>query len=363
MTMKRTLKDWKRKLEKCNKYYQSHGYYYNSNPKKRGGKSINCCGFAFRALYHFGVIPKSCIYAYTYHGRLKGDGAATIKKKCEYKIFDMPIGKAIAQGKVLPGDIVGYRKRLDGKWAAHTEVYKGKCTHDGQRCLKFYNYAPNFRKTNGVNYRPLDYAREVGCVIRIKGLVRTTAPAEVKPTKPEKPAEPKVTADTLRAELVKTAKSYLGVRQGNVKHRQIVDTFNKVIPDGWAMTYNAPWCACFASAIAIKTFGTAKATKYFPLSANCGTIIDKAKRMGIWKESDAYIPKPGDWVLYDWDDSGVGDNTGSPDHVGIVEKLTASTIIVIEGNKGTSEQVGEREIYKNGRFIRGFVVPKYDQLK
>ena len=168
----KTLKAWKRKLERCNRYYQTHGYYYKPNPRKAGGKSINCCGFAFRSLYHFGVIPVSCIYAYTYHGRLTGPGAATIKRLCDYKIVDMPIGKAIKEGKVLPGDIVGYRRRLNGKWAAHTEVYKGIATINGKKYLKFYNYAPNFRKTNGVNYRPLDYSREVGCVIRIKNLVR-----------------------------------------------------------------------------------------------------------------------------------------------------------------------------------------------
>ena len=162
----KTLKAWKRKLERCNRYYQTHGYYYNPNPKKHGGKSLNCCGFPFRALYHFGVIPKDCIYAYTYHGRLKGQGIGKIKKLCDYIIIDMPIGKAIAQGKVLPGDIVGYKN------GAHTEVYKGKCTRDGKRMLKFYNYNPKFRETNGVAYRPLSYDRPVGCVIRIKNLVR-----------------------------------------------------------------------------------------------------------------------------------------------------------------------------------------------
>jgi LysM repeat protein len=82
--------------------------------------------------------------------------------------------------------------------------------------------------------------------------------------------------------------------------------------------------------------------------------------MGIWTESDAYIPDPGDWILYDWDDSGRGDNVGGPDHVGIVEAVTRSKITVIEGNK--SKAVGERELSINGRYIRGFVVPKYSAM-
>lgn len=346
-TKKKTLKAWKRKLERCNRYYQTHGYFYNSNPRKRGGKSINCCGFAFRCLYHFGVIPKDCIYAYTYHGRLKGQGAAKIKKLCDYIIIDMPIGEAIAKGLVKPGDIVGYKN------GAHTEVYKGKCRKNGELKLKFYNYGPKFRLTNGVAYRPLNYDRVCGCVIRIKNLDRSKQPEKPKAT---------VTGEQLRKGIVKTAESYLEAKQGSAEHRQIVDIFNQVKPDGWAMTYTAPWCACFASAIAIKKFGAAKAKEYFPLSANCVTIISRAKAMGIFKESDSYVPKLGDWLLYDFDDSGKGDNHGSPDHVGIVQKVVGKKIYVIEGNMSEASIVGIREINIDGRFIRGFVVPRYNAM-
>lgn len=170
------------------------------------------------------------------------------------------------------------------------------------------------------------------------------------------------TAKQLRNQLVKTAESYLGTKQGQSLHKLIINTFNKVKPDGWAMTYSAPWCAAFASACAIETFGVSKAKKYFPLSANCGTIITRAKSLGIWVESDAYKPGVGDWILYDWDDSGRGDNKGGPDHVGIVQKATSSKITVIEGNKGNKSEVAVREIAVNGRYIRGFVTPKYSAM-
>ena len=173
------------------------------------------------------------------------------------------------------------------------------------------------------------------------------------------------TAKMLRNKLVDTAKSYLGAKQGSAKHKAIIDVFNTVKPDGWAMTYTAYWCAAFASGIAIKTFGKTDAKKYFPLSANCGTIITKAKKLGIWKESDAYKPEPADWVLYDWQDSGKGDNTGGPDHVGIVEKVANGKITVIEGNKRNSagqSAVGERTIAVNGQYIRGFVLPDYAKM-
>lgn len=170
------------------------------------------------------------------------------------------------------------------------------------------------------------------------------------------------TEKELRNKLVKVAKSYLGARQGSSMHHSIIDTFNEVKPDGWAMTYSAAWCAAFASAIAIRTFGIKKAKKYFPLSANCGTIITKATKLGIWVERDSYKPGVGDWILYDWDDTGSGDNVGGPDHVGIVMKATKTKISVIEGNKGYSSEVGIRELAVNGRYIRGFVIPKYSAM-
>ena len=82
--------------------------------------------------------------------------------------------------------------------------------------------------------------------------------------------------------------------------------------------------------------------------------------MGIWVESDSHIPKGGDWILYDWDDNGKGDNVGGPDHVGTVDKVSDSKIYVVEGNK--SKAVGERILAVNGRYIRGFVTPKYSAM-
>lgn len=171
-----------------------------------------------------------------------------------------------------------------------------------------------------------------------------------------------MTETQLRTKMVDTAKKYIGVKQGTEKHKHIVDLFNKIRPDGWAMTLSAPWCACFSSGIAIEVLGVEQAKKFFPLSANCVTIIEKAKKLGIWVESDTYKPKKGDWILYDWDDSGVGDNHGSPDHVGIVASVSGNTIKVIEGNKGTTSQVGERVITKGGRYIRGYACPKYAKM-
>ena len=168
------------------------------------------------------------------------------------------------------------------------------------------------------------------------------------------------TANDYRKKLVTTALEDLGAKEGGTKHKKIIDTFNKVKPDGWAMTYTAPWCAAAVSSWAIEAFGVDKAKKYFPLSANCGTIITKAKKLGIWKEKDSYKPTAGDWILYDWQDSGKGDNTGSPDHVGIVQKVGEKYFTVIEGNK--NDAVEQRRVAINGKYVRGFVVPDYAKM-
>lgn len=169
---------------------------------------------------------------------------------------------------------------------------------------------------------------------------------------------------TTKAQLayVSMSESYLGARIGSKKHHELVDAFNTVKPDGWAMTYTAPWCATAASAWAILTFGKKLAKRYFPLSANCGTIINEAMKMGIWVESDRWVPVVGSWILYDWNDAGRGENKGISDHVGVVTAINGKRITVIEGNKGTTGAVGLRQVTVDGRYIRGYVAISWSAL-
>lgn len=152
------------------------------------------------------------------------------------------------------------------------------------------------------------------------------------------------------------AKSWLGKNEADGSHRTIIDIYNTQwpLPRGYRMTYWDAWCATFISAIAIKL----GMTSIIPTECSCFYMIEGFKKLGEWKESDSYIPKPGDIILYDWEDNGVGDNQGVPDHVGIVEKCDGKTITVIEGN--CNNRVDRRSLAVNGRYIRGFGVPKYD---
>lgn len=164
----------------------------------------------------------------------------------------------------------------------------------------------------------------------------------------------------IRAKVVDTAKRHIGCHEGSAEHHAIIDLFNTVKPDGWKMTYSAAWCAAFASEVLIEALGAEKARKVAPMSANCDNMIKHAKEMGIWEENDAYKPKKAELVLYDWQDTGVGDNKGGADHVGIVEKVNGDTITVIEGNY--SDQVKRRTLKVNGRYIRGYVRPMYSKI-
>lgn len=160
----------------------------------------------------------------------------------------------------------------------------------------------------------------------------------------------------LAKSIIEQAKSWLGCKEADGTHKKIIDVYNnhKPLARGYKVKYTDAWCATFVSACAIKC----GFTDIIPTECGCSPMIQLFKNIGSWVESDAYVPKSGDIIFYDWQDSGVSDNTGVPDHVGIVEKVSGSTITVIEGNKNNA--VERRNIQVNGKFIRGYGVPKYD---
>lgn len=166
-----------------------------------------------------------------------------------------------------------------------------------------------------------------------------------------------MTESQLRQKVVGIMQGWVGKKESDGSHRSIIDIYNghKPLARGYAVKYTDAWCATCVSAAAIK----AELTDIIPTECGCGKMIELFANLGEWQENDAYVPAPGDVIFYDWDDSGSGDNRGSADHVGIVEKVAGSTITVIEGNK--SNAVGRRNLQVNGRYIRGYGVPKYSK--
>lgn len=160
-----------------------------------------------------------------------------------------------------------------------------------------------------------------------------------------------------RQKVVDLAESWVGKNEKDGTYKSIIDIYNtqKTFPRGTKMQYGWAWCACTWSALAIRL----GYTPVMPVEISCYYLIEAAKKMGCWQENDTYVPSPGDAILYDWEDNGVGDNKGNPDHVGTVTYVNKASgyMIVTEGNYSNS--VKKRTISLNGRYIRGFITPKY----
>lgn len=158
------------------------------------------------------------------------------------------------------------------------------------------------------------------------------------------------------SKVVGQAQAWLGRKESDGSHREIIDVYNshKPLARGYAVKYTDAWCSTFVSAVAIKL----GYTDIIPTECGCEKHIELFKKLNSWVEDENRVPNAGDIIFYDWEDNGIGDNRGNSDHVGIVEKVSGSTITVIEGNINNS--VGRRTLQVNGKYIRGYGVPKYD---
>lgn len=167
-----------------------------------------------------------------------------------------------------------------------------------------------------------------------------------------------MTEQQLRNRVVTAAKSWLGWGESTGKHREIIDTYNRItpLPVGYKVQYTDDWCAAFVSAVGWK----AGLSDIVLPECSCPRMLELYRKAGRWMERDNYVPSPGDLVLYHWRDGAdyaAGDCTGSPNHVGIVVGVKGNVIRVIEGNM--ADKVGWRSLQANGRYIRGYCLPDY----
>lgn len=172
-----------------------------------------------------------------------------------------------------------------------------------------------------------------------------------------KPPVEEITESQLRQKCANVINSWYGAVEGDSTHRAILDIYNSQKNLDYKMGVSDAWCATTVSAVWLK-LGIAD---YICTSVNCGTLRDKAISKGIWIEDDSYVPGVGDAVIYNWSDSGIGDNTGSADHVGMVTEAYSNSFVVTEGNTGNGV-VGKRLMQVNGRYIRGFIAPNYADI-
>ena len=173
-----------------------------------------------------------------------------------------------------------------------------------------------------------------------------------------------MTENELRKKVANWLVQFVGITQGSSAHKTILSTFNNSkLCTRYTMTVNDAWCATATSAafIANGLAGKSGSGSLFECcECSCYYMIELAKKQGIWVENDAYVPKVGDIIMYDWQDDGSGDNQGVPDHVGIVFIVNGNSFRVIEGN--ISKSVGYRDMNVNGKYIRGFITPNYSKF-
>ena len=216
-----------------------------------------------------------------------------------------------------------------------------------------------FRSTDGKNYSVLGYTTRTNYTNTASN-AGTTYYYKVKADNSSTKTAICANSDKTAEKLVEQAKSWLGCKESDGSNEEIIDTYNghEPVARGLKLGYKDPWCAAFVSACAIKT----GMTDIIPTECGCGTMVKLFKKLGAWDENDGRIPNVGDIIFFDWDDSGYGDNDGSPGHVGIVEKVSGTQITVIDGNN-KNDAVERRTVQINGRFIRGYGVPKYSGFR
>lgn len=152
-----------------------------------------------------------------------------------------------------------------------------------------------------------------------------------------------------RQSFVNMALSYLGVKEGSARHKYIIDTYNDIVPlpQGYCVTTKDAWCAAFVSAMA----SLCGILHLIPAECSCPRQIKLWKKMGRWVDKEAYVPKTGDVVYYDFNNDGISD------HVGIVVSVSNGKMKVVEGNY--SDSVGYRVIEVNSKSVIGFGCPKF----
>ena len=146
-----------------------------------------------------------------------------------------------------------------------------------------------------------------------------------------------------REDIIRVAAAEIGYKEG----KNNATKYGK-----WYGMDNNPWCAMFVSWCANKANIPCSVV---PKLAYVPYIYTFFNELGRFCSRGNYTPKPGDIVLF-----------GSNDHVGLVEKVSGSTVYTIEGNtsSGGNNSNGDG-VYRRTRaltnsWIKGYCIPMYD---
>lgn len=109
---------------------------------------------------------------------------------------------------------------------------------------------------------------------------------------------------------------------------------------------NYSWCAVFVW-WCMREIGCSDLYYDGGKTAYVPALLSWAKSKGLTVKD----PKPGDWILFDWEPN------NSPNHIGIVEEVSSSTVTTIEGN--SSDMVLRKFYNKSDRDIMAYIRPAW----
>ena len=150
-----------------------------------------------------------------------------------------------------------------------------------------------------------------------------------------------------------TAEKVLTVAREELGNTENPAGSNRTKYGKWFGLDGNPWCMMFV----MWCFSQAGALGLLPKrTASCGDLMRSAKAAGCWVTEDY---RPGDVVIYDFPGG------AATDHTGIIESVTASGVVAIEGNtsQAGSQSNGEQVCRKSRKYnvIVGAVRPRFEE--
>ena len=150
-----------------------------------------------------------------------------------------------------------------------------------------------------------------------------------------------------------TAEKVLAIARGELGNTESPAGSNRTKYGKWFGLDGYAWCMMFV----MWCFNQAGALRLLPKrTASCGDLMRSAKAAGCWVTEDY---RPGDVVIYDFPGG------AATDHTGIIEKVTLTGVVAIEGNtsQAGSQSNGGMVCRKTRPYsqIVGVVRPNYQK--
>ena len=147
-----------------------------------------------------------------------------------------------------------------------------------------------------------------------------------------------------------TVNHVMDIARAELGYKESPAGSNKTKYGVWYGLDGCAWCVVFVEWV-FHQAGVSLPCK----TASCTQLMQAAKEAGCWV-SGSY--RPGDVVIYDWG----GDRV--PDHCGIIETVSGTTITAIEGNTSVGNDSDGGQVMRRNRpvsRILGAVRPAYKE--